>query len=183
MPVYIFTKSQQLWGENITYGLYGVILYYFIWVCAKIVLLIPSANLIAKLGYRWTITISNIFWMLLLVLFFLSGTNVLYLLFAPFVHAIATCLYWLAYHSLFAEDGHLSHIGKEVGSTHLFGTLISTLGPLAGGLIIEYSGFSSLFLLSLLIMAMSSFPFFFTTTPQAQNSCFNPGHNKLVWRT
>lgn len=160
VPVFLFIKGREMWGSSIEAGLSLVFIYYVCWVLTKMLLVIPVANLIVSVGYRWTIALSNIFWAGLLILFYLAEENIEFLFIAPFVHAGATCLYWLSYHSLFAEDGHIKNLGKEVGLSQVIGLVASIAGPVMGGIIIDRLGFQSLFQTALFVIVLSGFPFF-----------------------
>jgi MFS family permease len=70
-------------------------------------------------------------------------------------------LYWLSYRSLFAREGILSDIGREVGLSAISTRFASIAGPALGGLVITFWGFSALFKIALFVVILSGIPFFF----------------------
>ncbi len=160
-PVFVFLRTQDVYGENIIKGLYGVIVYYFIVWLIVLATTLPAAKFLAKWGFRRTVFISNLFLILMFILFTLASRFFWILPLAAVVQGIMTPLYWLAYHTLFAQDGVLSHLGEEMGVVMLSRRMAAIAGPAVGGLIITIWGFPVLFSIALVVVIFSGIPFLF----------------------
>jgi MFS family permease len=161
LPVYLFLKTQEHFGQGIQIGLYGVIVYYLLWRIFIVIYLIPTSKILSKIGYRWSMFISSILLILQLFLFSLSVNFYWLIPFISIIHGLQSSFYWLSYRSLFAKDGAMSHLGEEVGTSAILGQMASVAGPALGGIIITLWGFSSLFIVALVVVVFSGVPFFF----------------------
>lgn len=68
LPVFLFLQTQEVFGKGITVGLYGIIAYYFLWRLVVLIFLIPAANTVARIGFRWSVLLANLFLVALLAL-------------------------------------------------------------------------------------------------------------------
>jgi hypothetical protein len=161
LPVFIFFKTQSIFGFGIQIGLYGVIVYSLILNLFVLFFSIPFAQFLAKYGFRWTFATSNLFLISLLALLTLSEINIIALPIAAAFHGISRISYWLSYHTLFAEDGVITKLGEEFSLSRVIESLAGLAGPALGGLIITIWGFQILFLITLGIVVWSGLPFFF----------------------
>jgi MFS family permease len=161
LPVFLFLQAQAVWGEGIQIGFYGIILYFFIQKIATTLFLLPSAKVVSKTGFRWSIFLANILLIILLGLLSVAEGNFWIIPFAAIIHGLQTPLYWLPYRSLFAREGVLSNIGREVGFSAISTQLAGIAGPALGGIIITVWGFSGLFIVALVVVVVSGVPFFF----------------------
>jgi MFS family permease len=160
LPVFLFLETQEYFGRGIHIGFYGVIMYFFIHRFVVTLFLLPAAKIISKIGFRWSIFLANIVLISLLGLLSLSD-NIFWLIpLAAFLHGIQNPLYWLSYRSLFAREGVLSSLGREVGFSAISTQLASIAGPVLGGVIIAIWGFPSLFIVAFIVVIISGVPFF-----------------------
>lgn len=160
-PVFIFLETQKLFGESLTYGFYGVIAYFFLMQFVKFVITIPTAKFLNTYGFRKTIALSSVFLITLLILLMFAETYFVLLFVIALVHAFSTSFYWLSYHTLFAGDGLVDNLGKEVGVQKIIERISNISGPLLGGIIITIWGFQALFGVALVVVVISTIPFFF----------------------
>jgi MFS family permease len=160
-PVFLFLKTQEHFGQGIKIGLYGVIIYYLLWRMLIMIYLIPTSKVLSKVGYRWSMFISSVLLILQLLLFSIADHFFWLIPFITIIHALQSSFYWLSYRSLFTKDGAMSHLGEEVGTSAIIGQIASVAGPALGGIIITLWGFSSLFIVALIVVIFSGIPFFF----------------------
>ena len=161
MPVFIFLETQKIFGQEIYIGLYGVITYYFILRLTFTLFLIPVAKIISKIGFRWSFFVANILLVIVLGLLSLVEKNFWLLPIISIIQGLQAPFYWLSYRSLFAREGVLSNIGREVGFSAISTQLAGIAGPTLGGVIITLWGFPALFDVALLVVMISGIPFFF----------------------
>jgi MFS family permease len=161
VPVFLFLKAQGVWGKDISFGIYGVILYFAIKRFSVIMFLIPAAKIISKLGFRWSIFSANLLLVVLLALLSLTQINFWIIPLAAVVNGFQGPLYWLSYKTLFAREGVLSSLGREVGLSAISTQIAAIAGPVLGGVIITVWGFSAMFIVALIVVVISGIPFFF----------------------
>jgi MFS family permease len=160
LPVFLFLRAQDFFGKGIEYGIYGIVIYFLIHRIMVTLALLPTAKMISKIGFRWSIFTANIFLIVLLGLLSFADEVLWVIPVAAVLHGLQNPLYWLSYRSLFATEGVLSNLGREVGFSAIATQLAGIAGPVLGGVIITVWGFPSLFIVALLVVIMSGVPFF-----------------------
>lgn len=161
LPVFLFLKSQEIFGHGMHLGFYGIIFFFLIQRVVMTLFLLPASRIISIIGYRWSVFWANILLVILLALLSVSGKYFWIIPLAAIVNGFQVPLYWLSYRSLFAREGVMPNIGHEVGMSAITTKLASIAGPALGGLIIVTWGFSALFTIALLVVVLSGIPFFF----------------------
>lgn len=161
LPVFLFLETQRVFGQGIHIGFYGIIFYFLLQRLVVTTLLIPTGKFISKFGFRWSIFFGNIFLAVVLGLFSLADKFFWVVPIAAVVSGFQISLYWLSRRTLFARDGILSNLGREVGLLTVSTRIASIAGPVLGGVIITIWGFSALFIIALIIVILSGVPFFF----------------------
>ena len=160
-PVFLFLKSQEIFGNGVHIGFYGIISYFFLQRLTTTFLLIPTGKIISKIGFRWSIFTANLFLIALLGALSLAEKTYWAIPIAAILGGFQTPFYWLSYRALFAREGVLSNLGREVGLSAISSRFASIAGPALGGIIITIWGFSALFVLALIVVILSGIPFFF----------------------
>jgi len=112
------------------------------------------------MGFRWSIFAANMCLIVLLALLSFANDVIWVIPIAAVLHGLQNPLYWLSYRSLFATEGVLSNLGREVGFSAITTQMAGIAGPVLGGVIITVWGFPSLFIVALIIVVMSGVPFF-----------------------
>lgn len=120
-----------------------------------------SMLLSEKIGLRRALIIGVIISSgLFLILAKVNGVNS-WLYFYIFYLAICDITYWLPYHSYCAAAGDAQYRGRQMGAQLGFVTLLKTIAPFAGGIIVTQFGFWSLYLTASIVMILSAIPLFF----------------------
>ncbi|MDP3093366.1 MAG: MFS transporter [bacterium] len=152
IPLYIF---------KITHSFVWVFAFYLLFDLTIIVFTLPAARLVARFGsdkISFTGTISRSLFFLFLIL---SGKNILFLVPAAVLWGLAIPLYWLPFHlSVVGSDQSLA-FGKDSAKINLVSKLATIAGPVLGGVIIQTSGFTSLYLFGFVFLIASGLPLFF----------------------
>ncbi len=123
-----------------------------------------STPLAAKFSSRYGIKHS----VLLSVPFYLAFVLLLYLL--PKVKTplvviggllgLALSFYWMGMHLVFYKASDHKHRGEEFGKRAFFSILSTFFGPLAGGILIKYFGFSVVFISASFLLLLSALVLF-----------------------
>lgn len=87
---------------------------------------------------------------------FLLDKNLLFLITAALVNGIFNCNFWIIQRLLFLETINPGNSGKKFGNFQLFVLVILKSAIFLGGLLLESSGFLSLYLVSIGVVLLSS---------------------------
>jgi MFS family permease len=159
-PVFLYLLFIDKYGLSKTLQL---IMLFYLGVYVIYFFIMPlGAKFARRFGYEHSIAFSTIF----TALFYLSlfgASNDIRLLFVSIVmYAVWKTLYWPAYHSDFAHFSADGEQGRQISNLLALESGVFILGPLVGGLILEYYGFNSLFMLASVLMILSNIPMLLT---------------------
>jgi len=147
---------------NLGYSLVAVFIFFLCTSIFHVVALIPSAYLSSKIGFKHVIMLSQPFLIVSFVLLYFLEFVFVPLVLISFFLGIYGGLFWLAFHSDFAENSEKGHQGKEVATGSIITSILSAVAPIIGGLVIVYLNFSYLLLVVALIILASVIPLFLT---------------------
>jgi len=153
IPVYLVTL-----GFSIRIALVFLAVTYFCYLVFSPV----AAEIAHRRGLKSTIVISPFITIVYIALLY-SVRNYPYLLFpTAIVGGFASMLYWIPINSHFATNTDSKHVGEEAGYFHVAGRPAGIIGPLAGGLIITFLGFSMLYVVSIVLLLLCTVPLLFS---------------------
>lgn len=150
-PIYLYTLG---------YSLVEILWFYFFVYCWYSGLVCFSAKITSRIGYKHSIFISNIFYVLYWITLFFVGTYDLLFFVAPLFFALQKCFFWPAYNADIALGSAKQQTGREVGALFSEIELISVIAPLIGGAISSFLGFGALFGLASILILGSVIPLF-----------------------
>lgn len=160
-PIYLYTL-----GYSISWILFFYLLVYILYFFA-----VPLGGKIAVwLGFEHSIAWSFLFLFLYLLSLYFMQHYSLFFYVSVVMLLLQKMFYWPAFHANFSRYGSLRSFGKEVGFLRSVFSILSIVGPLAGGLILSRFGFTVLFIVVGLILVLSVIPIFSTLEK------FTPGH-------
>ena len=144
------------------YYIQGVILFYGISFLLFGLLLPIGAKTMSKIGLKASMILGSLFLVGYFVSLFLLSNNIAFalILTISFV-TLFRVLYWVPYHTEFAETTDDLSRGKEIAFLVSISTLVSIALPFIAGLIISKFNFSVLFLISVIIASVSIIPILF----------------------
>ena len=138
-----------------------IVLIYFIIDYLIYALTVPlGARLMSKLGLRGSMIISSIFLIAFYIAFRFFSPVYLYLIIPLMLKVVFRNLYWVPYHTEFAEFTDKLHRGKEIGLLEAIYAILSIGIPITAGFILSNYGFNYLFLLAIIIIVLSIIPLF-----------------------
>lgn len=145
------------------FGSFQKLLIYYIFSSFYFILTVSlGARMMSKIGMKKSMLISLPF--LASYIFYLNFVGQNFYLFLGLSLALFTCyriLYWVPYHSEFAELTTFQHRGKEISFLRTVSSIIYVIVPILGGLIIVTRGFSQLFIGSAILTGASIIPLLF----------------------
>ncbi|MDD5566882.1 MAG: MFS transporter [Patescibacteria group bacterium] len=156
LPIFLY--------EKLNFSLSAVMLYYFLTWLAYLFLVQPGARLMSKFGLKLSMMLSVPFLALFyLALYFVDVGNAWSFLIMSIIAAtVWRMLYWVPYHTEFAEFTDRANRGKQIGFLESITALIGVLAPVLSGFIIAKFGYQSLIVMVIILVVVSMFPLIFT---------------------
>jgi len=152
LPVFLFQKYQSI---NL------VLIFYLVSFIIYLFLAAPGAIIASRLTFKRALILSVIGGTFYYVCFYFFDRNLLlFSLLALVAINFDRMFYWTPYHSGFAKFTDKKTRGRTIGLLSSIGSLLSIALPVIAGFIITQYGFSTLFLVVIIIYFSSMLPFF-----------------------
>ncbi|MFH1597915.1 MAG: MFS transporter [Patescibacteria group bacterium] len=172
-PIYLYTIGFSL-QKILIFFLAVYVIYYF---CLPL-----GAKFARRFGYEHGILWSTP----CLVLYYLSLFGIAYypLLIYPaiFFLVLQKSLYWPGYHCDFARFSMKGERGREISNLVVLDSVVYVVGPLLGGLLIKFVGFSALFIVAAVLILVSNIPLMMTKETFKVTPFSYTGAHKRVWQ-
>ncbi len=150
VPIYLLTQG---------FSLFTVLLFFAFTHVANAASVVPTMKLAERIGFKHCMLLAAplliVFYTLLYSLDMGWPLPLLAILFGA-SHA----LFWTSYHVDFTKYSDYKHRGEEIGLVNIVTMVFNTVGPVIGGLILAWLGFSALFAIVSVILFLSIAPFF-----------------------
>lgn len=150
-PIYLYTLK---------YSLVQIMWFYVIVYLAYVFLIFWGAKFAGKFGYKHSILLSNIFYVIYWSLLYLIRDYSILFFIAPIFFALQKSFFWPAYDADVALNSIKVQGGREVATLFSIVQLMLMVGPLLGGLISTLFGFKVLFAVASVLMLLSVYPLF-----------------------
>jgi MFS family permease len=139
------------------FSLAMILIYYAVHYTLYTVLLPWGGKFVARFGLEHSLALSTpIFVAYFLVLALLPFSPLLCFWVAALLLTVHKIFYWPAYYTTFARFGESGNRGTELSWIHLFLHGVGIVGPLLGGLVVTWYGFSVLFVITAGVVLLSS---------------------------
>lgn len=159
-PVFIYLLFIDKYGLSKTLQL---VLFFYLGVYSLYFFILPlGAKFARRFGFEHSIAISTIFTSLFYVSLFAASYNVYFIFLAIIFYAVWKMFYWPAYHSDFAFFSADGEQGRQISNLLALESIVFIIGPLIGGLILEFSNFNILFVIVSMLMIVSNVPMLIT---------------------
>ncbi|MDO8503958.1 MAG: MFS transporter [bacterium] len=155
-PLYIFELAKGN-GLTTSSALAGTFFFFWITFLVKLIGLPLAENLSVRFGFKSTILLSGVPFFVFLPLLVLGAGNPILLLPAAIIWGLYDATFWWGYHGFFVRAGDPSSYGREMGILNILSTIIVVISPILGALVVDAFGFSALFLVAGVAMALSLF--------------------------
>lgn len=167
VPIYVFIYFNH--------SIVAVFIYYLSHYIGQVLIVPLAARTLGKLGIKKSMAFGNPF----LGLYFLC------LILAPklgffFIILAVICIityltfFWPARHIDFAKFVTRKKTGRQIGTANIIAALVGTIMPLIGGFLIFKFGFTFTFIISIILLFLSTIPLFFS--PEVYE------HYTLTWK-
>jgi MFS family permease len=153
------------------YSFAFIMFYCSLYFVARGLCTFPSAKLVARVGPKHGMLISNLLYVPGLAAF-------------GIFQAISVSLYDIAHFVDFSKVKHNEHVGKELGFMSIVDRLSTSLSPLIGGVIAYYFGPQATMWAAALIFAIAAAPLLFSPEPTRthQQIIFRHFNWRRTWR-
>ncbi len=139
-----------------------VLFYYGIMSLGYILILPYWAKLINRFDLKFLIVTGNLLFVFYILLYyFLTKLNYLFwplIVAMLIVNVVSKAFYWIPYHIDFASFVNTHHRGRQLSFLGILIALVGVVLPFLSALIVDYFGFSSLFLTAVIIFLFSVWP-------------------------
>lgn len=133
----------------------AVYVLYFFWMPL-------GAKFAKRFGYENSIALASIFQIIFYFSLFAVNRSPWAIIVAVIFYGIAKTFYWPAYHVNFAKNCSMEERGREISNLAALQSFVFVVGPLIGGLILEYYGFKVLFIVVSILILASNIPMLVT---------------------
>lgn len=148
MPLYLYVERG--------YSLNETLLFFIFYSVVFAVMTPAAAKFAARYGVKHSVLLSVPFYLSFIgLLYALPFVNISLLLISSFLGA-SQAFYWMGTHMLFHHASDRQHRGEEIGLRGSINVLAGMLGPLLGGAMIMYLGFSAVFALVAVLLLFSA---------------------------
>ena len=151
---------------KLDYDLIFIALFWAVFYSLKVVFVVPSALIAARIGPKHGLFIANVvFAVALMFLFFSAEYGIASIVVWGLLQAFAGELNNLCYQIDFSKVKHTEHAGKEIGYMNILEKVASSISPLVGGFVAALFGPASAMVLSILFFLGSAVPLFRSAEP------------------
>ena len=159
-PVFLYLLFNR--NFDVSRSLEYVLLYYLIIYILYFFTVPLGAKFAKRFGYEYSMAISTIFTILFYVFLFWSNSYFWLIYLSIPMYVALKLFFWPAYHADFARFSSAGEQGREISNLAVMESLVCVLGPLIGGLILEFFGFKVLFVVVATLVAASNVPMLVT---------------------
>lgn len=153
-PLYLFELAKGT-GFTPSSALAATFLFFWITFLVKLIGLPLAENLSVRFGFKKTILFSGIPFFVFLPLLVLGAGNPILLLPTAIVWGLYDAIFWWGYHGFFVRAGEPSSYGRAMGILTILSTIVVVVSPILGALVVDAFGFSALFVVAGIAMAVS----------------------------
>jgi len=150
-PIYLWTLH---------YSLTQILMFYAAVYLLYIILVPLGGRIAAKYGFEHSILYSQFAFIAYYMSLFLLPSAPWLVFLAPLIFAVQKALYWPPYHADFAIFSWREQRGREVSGILSINSAVTVLGPIFGGIVLNFLGFHALFITVSLLFLVSCRPLF-----------------------
>ena len=164
LPIYIYELSLDYLVLNsdpiLNALIWNCLFYLVVSITTVLTILLFISTIFSKLHLKSSLFLGIIFRAISIGFLQLATTNPYFLIASAVFWGFRITFYWIPYHIFFvrrADDGDHKY-GAEASKRNFFSGIATALGPLLGGLMISNLGFEPLFIITIILMLVSSLP-------------------------
>lgn len=174
--LYIISSFVSIYLYQIGYSVQLIAFFWALFYVFKMIVALPVARLVAWVGPKHSILISNILYIPAMVVYAVLPMYGPWLLAIGFVfQGLSATMYSIAYMIDFSKVKSIDNAGKQIAYMNIFEKVTTGLSPLIGGFVAFIWGPQVVIILSALLFALAAVPLFKTGEPVLVNQ-------KLIFR-
>lgn len=174
--IFIISSFVSIYLYQIGYTIPVIAFFWAAFFVLKVIISLPIARLVAWIGPKHAILVSNLLYIPAMVAYALLPTYGPWLLpVAAVFQAVSATMYSIGYLIDFSKVKSFEHAGSQIASMNIFEKITTGLSPLIGGVIAFIWGPQVVIVLSAVLFAFAAMPLFRTGEPVRVNQ-------KLVFR-
>lgn len=164
VPIYLY---------KLEYGIVTVCLFMAGVFLSRVVFDVVAGFVVARIGPKHTILLSNILQIMTLALFLTLSHVKAPLWVIALLWGLSLSLFFIAYHVDFSKIMHKERGGKELGYMTMLERIGAALGPLVGGIIATFVGPEYTIMVAIILFMAATLPLFMTNEPTRVHQTLN----------
>ncbi len=164
--LYTFSRSMisifvPLYLYKIGYSISMILLYNILISIFRILFQIQILKFVAKLGFKHSLALSIPVYLTHLIML-QYAKNMIFFHLSWLTFSFYSIIFWFSYHSELSNDIDRNNPSKNIGTIEVLTILFSVLGPIVGGVLLQYLGYNMLLIFVSVFLLISPLPLFFT---------------------
>lgn len=157
--LYMAGAFMSIYLYQIGYGIGHIALFWAAFFFFKVIISLPVASFVAKIGPKHAIFVSNILYIPAMILFALLPEYGPWLLVPILVlQAVSACMYAIAHTIDFSKVKSLDHAGKEIAYMNMIEKITTGVSPLIGGALAFFFGPQLVLIVAAMLFALAAVP-------------------------
>ncbi len=185
MALQMIAGFSSVYMYQLGYSLQFIALFWLCYFFLRVCMAPLIALTVARVGPKHGTLLSNIGQIIgAFMLVLLPEYGMYVLVFYAFIAGFSRSLYDVCYLVDFSKVKHVDHAGKELGIMQIFERIVTSLGPLLGGVIALFFGPQIMFVFASVLLLIAALPLFFTSEPVKTHQKITLRHFnwKVAWR-
>ena len=159
--LYIAGAFMSIYLYQIGYSVGHIALFWSVFFLFKVLISLPVASLVARIGPKHGILVSNILYIPAMILFALLPEYGPWLLLPILIlQSTSACMYAIAYTIDFSKVKSVDHAGKEIAYMNIIEKVTTGISPLIGGALAFLFGPQVVLIVAAVLFALAAVPLF-----------------------
>lgn len=174
LAIHIAASFMSIFLYQQGYGVAFIAAFWGLFYVLKLLISLPAAALVARIGPKHAILVSNILFIPSMIAFALiSEYGPWLLVIVGLFQGASSALYVIAYHIDFSKVKSVDHAGKEIAYMNIIEKITAGLSPLIGGVLAFFVGPEVVLVVSAALFALAAIPLLQTAEPVAPRQQLN----------
>jgi hypothetical protein len=152
--VYIY-ESFVGYGASRTESLIFIVFYFLTYLASKLLFLSAAEDMSRSVGFKGMIWLSALPFAIFIPSLIFASRHPLFFFLAAISYGMHSGFFWWGYHGYFIKAGDRKHFGEGLGEAGFLNTLAIMITPLLGGVLINFAGFATSFVVAGLFVFLS----------------------------
>lgn len=168
VPLYVYTLGLKEFGTP-SAGLLLTAGYFMAQRVAVVTLVIPVSRVVENLGFRKSITLSALFLICYMLSMLQAETSLTWLWVSAVWMGANIPMYWISRDSALSQDIEGRSMGEKMANISALDNVAGLAGPFAGGVVVAFWGYSTLFGVALAVLLLSVLPLWWMAPHRHKN--------------